>query len=79
VYVGGLNSLAWRDETLVVIEDKIGTDRKVHVWDTSTDKWSYSSGKTGSCCGVAVLADGGVVCGATKSIGKEKIAVWKTK
>jgi WD40 repeat protein len=78
-YVGGLNSLAWRDETLVVIEDKIGTDRKVHVWYTYTDKWSYSSGKTGSCCGVAVLADGRVVCGATKSIGKEKIAVWKTK
>jgi WD40 repeat protein len=78
-YVGGLNSLAWRDDTLVVIEDAIGSDRKVHVWETSTDKWSYSSGKTGSSCGVAVLEDGSVVCGATKSMGEEKIAVWKTK
>lgn len=69
------NSLAWRDNTLVVIDSY----HTVHVWDTSTDKWSYSSGKTGSSCGVAVLADGGVVCGATKSMGVEKIAVWKTK
>lgn len=73
------NSLAWRDDTLVVIEDEIGRDHTVHVWNSSTDKWSYSSGKTGSICGVAVLADGRVVCGATKSMGEEKIAVWKTK
>lgn len=83
------NSLAWRDDTLTVIEtsplkgryeEDISRDHTVHVWDTSTDKWSpVRACKTGSSFGVAVLADGGVVCGVTNSMGKEKIAVWKTK
>lgn len=79
--LGGLNSLDWRNGTLVSIEserwDKPGT---VRVWDTSPAdprawKCVGSLGAKSRCgWGVTLLHDGSIACGGTKDL--TTIFVW---
>lgn len=63
-----LNSLAWRDSTLVAIEsDREDYSGNVRLWDTSSEDWLCAEAplaKTSSNWGVAILEGGRVACAA---------------